>query len=1018
MPDFYLGRQDKQKFSMASTEFLTHAAIMGASGSGKTVICKSIVEEAILAGIPVIAIDPKGDIGALGIGLGDFTKEKIQVHAEVEANDLGGDPDEIAEKWITLYQDKLEESFGEEFKDVEKEFSDKVATILVTPKNAAGIQISLTPNFEKPPNYDDLMVESPDALLSSIDLKIQLLLSRIGIGSSSSTDNRVIFLNNLVRYFWEDDVKSVSLAQLIDSIEKPPFSKIGSLSVDKFISKTKRSQLAQGINALMVRAVPGVELDFDKLVDLAKKKNKTPIIVFDLRKITDDNEKNSFVAEILGEIQRWVWAKGGTSRLRAILYFDELYGFMPAGSSSPPSKTALLILLKQARAAGLGCILASQNPGDLDYRGLSNIATWLLGRLATNQDIAKVQGALKPVFEGAGGTEEEFKALMDQIRALKPGNFIAYNSRIGVEQITTRWLLSLHKGPLTDKEIKTLTLKPPVPKRAKKAKPTPKEKKAAKAKKKEEPSAIALTNKPPALGKLTERFLKPRIDFQGDQLTQRLYERLSITGDPKKDNFSLEIGAKQIFYSPVYFSKTLINIKRTVKEGTIEIPVEISEEMLRSFDLTTTINWKRTSIEGVHPASLPPTDLTLEPINTFSFFDIKKDIITKLPDNLIWYFTSTPFPEADRLYQKILRDYEIAELEKISGGSKEFSNLSKEISRTEERIQAEEEKVKETTNRLELLGTERSAREAEGRSLKSIERSIDSAESKIEKHNENITDLKKKIEKAEEKRKDLISEQKTEYETFEKKIGQLKTKGTPGDLYRPAKTDIKILEKAHYWIPRALVPVTLKRGEVAQELTINLNLYNGNAPINCDGCGPAISTENYYEKLLETEISPPIFPCSVCLKMFCSEHYGFCKGGCFKGACPDHIQECTICKEPTCESCQKICSKCNKVVCTKHHWTCNSCEKPYCEKESFLACETCQKTACEDCDSEFLLTCNECKKIKCHEHITTCNGCNKAVCEEHLKSCKKCGETVCSECGRVKVKIKGEEVIARCVSCS
>ena len=137
-----------------------------------------------------------------------------------------------------------------------------------------------------------------------------------------------------------------------------------------------------------------------------------------------DDEKNTFVAQVLGEVQRWAWSKGGTSRLRAILYFDELYGFMPAGSSSPPSKTALLLLLKQARSAGIGCVLASQNPGDLDYRGLSNIATWILGRLATNQDIAKIQGALKPVFEGAGGSEEEFKALMSKIRALKPGQFI------------------------------------------------------------------------------------------------------------------------------------------------------------------------------------------------------------------------------------------------------------------------------------------------------------------------------------------------------------------------------------------------------------------------------------------------------------------------------------------------------------------------------------------------------------------------------------------------------------------
>ena len=289
--DFYLGKKDDKEFTISDITFLTHTAVMGASGSGKTVICKSIVEEAILAGIPVIAIDPKGDIGGLGIGFGDFTKDKIMIHAQVEAADRGGDPETVAQEWIDLYKKKLEKDFGADYLAKEKEYSDKVASILVTPKNAAGLQISLIPSFEKPGNYDDLMSESPDAVLSSIDLKIQLLLARGGIGASSSTDNRVIFINNLVRYFWEkQNQKSVSLSDIIEKIENPPFDKIGSLDVEKFISKAKRSQLSQSINALMVRAVGGIDLNFDFLMDLAKKVKKTPIIVFDLRKITDDDE--------------------------------------------------------------------------------------------------------------------------------------------------------------------------------------------------------------------------------------------------------------------------------------------------------------------------------------------------------------------------------------------------------------------------------------------------------------------------------------------------------------------------------------------------------------------------------------------------------------------------------------------------------------------------------------------------------------------------------------------------------
>ncbi|MFX0150320.1 MAG: hypothetical protein ACFFAJ_06035, partial [Candidatus Hodarchaeota archaeon] len=817
------------------------------------------------------------------------------------------------------------------------------------------------------------MEDSPDALLSSLDLKIQLLLSRCGIGTSSSTDNRIIFLNNLIRHYWEESNKKlVELDALIEGIQDPPFDKIGSLSVDKFISKTKRIELARNINALMVRAVPGVELDFDKLIDLAKKEQKVPIIVFDLRKITDPDERNTFVAEILGEVQRWAWSKGGTSRLRAILYFDELYGFMPAGALSPPSKTALLILLKQARAAGLGCVLATQNPGDLDYRGLSNIATWVLGRLATNQDIAKVQGALKPVFEGAGGTEEEFRNLMSQIRALKPGNFIAYNPRYGVNSIQTRWLLSLHKGPLTNAEIKSLTLRPPKPEKKKK-----KKKEVAKPEIKEVESVteLQLVNKKPSLGKITERFLIPKIDLDPKKVSRAIFERISSTGDPEVDGFSVEVGESTSFYSPIFFSKTLINIKRSVKEGSVVFPVEITEEMSRSYDLSKSIDWNSTTVEGIHASSLPPQDLTLSSEDGFKFHDVDKEIIDKLPDNLTWYFTQSPFPEAGSIYQKRLRDFERAELEKIAGkkSSKAFKRLSSDISKIEERIETENVKLDETIARLENLQAEKRAREAEGKSIRATERSIDSSENKLKRHEERKDQLQKQLQTAEKKRQDMLMEHKSEYETFHKTIETLKSRGAPRDLYRPGKADINIMEQAIYWTPRLLIPVIIS-GSNNEGMTnehsfnLNLNLYNGNAEIPCNGCGPQISTENYYQSLLANEISPPTFVCTTCLKFLCSEHITFCEL-CGKTACFDHADECNVCKKALCYSCLE-----------------------------------------QD------VTTNE---FYCEEHIPKlCEGCGKSFDPELLSTCKKCKTLVCNECGRVKVKIKNEEVVARCVNCS
>ena len=170
--NFFLGferdenAEEVKEFKLPSTYFLTHAVVLGASGSGKTVMCKSIVEEAIRSKIPVIAFDPKGDIGALGISFGkDFDTKKIMTHAKVEGEDRGKDPQEVADGWTRLYQDKLKESFGESFADIEGDFSDKVAVILITPKNPAGVQISLTPDFTKPKNYDEMMEETPDSVL-------------------------------------------------------------------------------------------------------------------------------------------------------------------------------------------------------------------------------------------------------------------------------------------------------------------------------------------------------------------------------------------------------------------------------------------------------------------------------------------------------------------------------------------------------------------------------------------------------------------------------------------------------------------------------------------------------------------------------------------------------------------------------------------------------------------------------------------------------------------------------------
>jgi hypothetical protein len=498
---------------------------------------------------------------------------------------------------------------------------------------------------------------------------------------------------------------------------------------------------------------------------------------------------------------------------------------------------------------------------------------------------------------------------------------------------------------------------------------------------------------------------------------------LSISGDSNLDGFSVQFDKTTNFYSPIYYSTTQINIKQGIKEGSLEFPVVIKEEMTRSFDLSRKIEWNATTIEGIHASSLPPNDLSIQPMDGVQFYKLDKEIITKLPDNIVWYFTQNPFKEAEALYHQQLREFEKNEVDKLAGKKvrKELSKLSTQISRIEERMENENRKLDETTIRLETLQAEKRAREAEGQSTRATERSIESSENKITRHEEKIREFRDQIKEIETQRQDLMKEKEAAYEEFHTSIAKLKSRGVPPDFLRPGKADVSVSEKAIYWIPRLLVPTTIKSATTEEglerKLIINLNLYNGNADITCDGCGEQVSTENYYQSLLESEISPPTFICLECLKTFCSEHITFCSD-CGKKACVDHSQECIVCKKPLCTTCGVVDESTGGILCKDHSWNCVVCGKGFSNKVSYKMGHTEQKPVCADCEVDYLFTCPECGQIEGKSIAKICDGCGKYFCPEHMSNCKKCQALVCSECGRVKVKIKNEEVVARCVNCS
>ena len=347
---------DGQPFSLDIDSLRKHVVVLGATGSGKTTLCKAIVEELALKGYPVLAIDPKGDIGALAIASSELY---FRPWSDLEAEERGLDPEEYAEQLRRKYMEELSK-WGVTPEKV-KEYVENVKVTIYTPRSNAGIPLSIKPSLEPIPNVRKLLEEDPSVVYDAIDSIVSLLLRLAGYSEKSHQEQALV--SQLIEYHWREG-ESLTLEDLISEIVNPPFRTIGSLRVDDFIPRKARLKLARALNVLLSHPsyrtwMEGETLDFDACFN-----RKGMISVIDLRFMTTLEERRFFIGALLQELYRWLLRRGGTSGLRFVLYFDELVGFIPP-VGRPPSKTALLLLVKQGRAFGLGCILATQNPADI-----------------------------------------------------------------------------------------------------------------------------------------------------------------------------------------------------------------------------------------------------------------------------------------------------------------------------------------------------------------------------------------------------------------------------------------------------------------------------------------------------------------------------------------------------------------------------------------------------------------------------------------------------------------------------
>ena len=457
---FYLGRTydlgDKKLEDdlvlYDSKDLVTHGVVLGMTGSGKTGLCIALLEEAAMDNIPAIVIDPKGDIANLLLTFPDLTPENFRpLINEDDARKKDITPDEHAAETAAMWKSGLE-SWGQSAERI-RTFRDKIDMAVYTPGSNAGLPVFILSSLDVP-TFE--ILDDNEALAERIESTVSSLLSLVGNKADQIRDPEHILLSNIFSHSWKAG-HGVTLEALVRHIQVPPFDKIGVMDLETVCPQKNRIDLALKINNLLASPgfstwLQGEPLDIKRMLHTPE--GKPRISIFSIAHL-GDSERMFFVSLLLNEMLGWMRSQNGTTSLRALLYMDEIYGYLPP-SAMPPSKKPMMTMLKQGRAFGLGVLLATQNPVDLDYKALSNIGTWWLGRLQTERDKARVLDGL----EGAAASNKSGfdRRKMEQLLAgLGARVFLMNNVNDDAPTVFhVRWVISYLTGPLARGQIKQL----------------------------------------------------------------------------------------------------------------------------------------------------------------------------------------------------------------------------------------------------------------------------------------------------------------------------------------------------------------------------------------------------------------------------------------------------------------------------------------------------------------------------------------------------------------------------------
>lgn len=432
--------------SVATDKLTTHGVIVGMTGSGKTGLGVIVIEEALRSGLPVIAIDPKGDLTNLCLTFPDLAASDFRPWIDdAQAKNADKTPDQFAADQAALWTKGLAgwDLSGADIGDLRS----KTDFTIYTPGSNSGIPMNIVGSLQVPADMSDAEVVGDE-----IEGYVTGLLGLVGVDADPLSSREHILIANLINHSWTEG-KALDLMTLVGMIASPPIRKLGVFELDQFFPEADRMKLAMQLNGLLASPAfaawaAGPPLDIDSMMFDAAGKPRCAIIT---TAHLSDAERQFVTSLILSKLVTWMRRQSGTTDLRAMLYMDEVAGYLPP-TANPPTKKPIMMLMKQARAFGVGVVLSTQNPVDIDYKAISNAGTWMIGRLQTDRDKARL---LDGMSSAAGGVD--IGAIGDTISGLGKREFML--RRAGKDQpevLTTRWAMSYLRGPMTRDQIEKL----------------------------------------------------------------------------------------------------------------------------------------------------------------------------------------------------------------------------------------------------------------------------------------------------------------------------------------------------------------------------------------------------------------------------------------------------------------------------------------------------------------------------------------------------------------------------------